>query len=95
MIKSQHCQNLILYGEICQIFDQRRKNDQKKKKKNVKKWLPYPYLAPYNTRKEDLHRRISVVHESRNVQHAKKVLCHFDVLPIYMADSAGLRTLPF
>ena len=21
--------------------------------KNVKKWLPYPYLAPYNTREED------------------------------------------
>ena len=33
MMKSQHCQNFILYGEICQILDQRHKNDQKKKKK--------------------------------------------------------------
>ena len=33
-MKSQHCQNFILYCEICQIFDQRRKNDQKKRKKN-------------------------------------------------------------
>ena len=24
-----------------------------KKKKNVKKWLPYPYLASYNPREED------------------------------------------
>ena len=23
------------------------------KKKNVKKWLPYPHLAPYNTKEED------------------------------------------
>ena len=37
-MKSQHCQNFILYGEICQIFDQRRKNDQK---------------VPYITREED------------------------------------------
>ena len=32
-MKSQHCQNFILYGEICQIFDQRRKNDKNKKRK--------------------------------------------------------------
>ena len=34
-MKSQHRQNFILYGEICQIFDQRRKNDQNKSKKMV------------------------------------------------------------
>ena len=60
----------------CQIFDQRRKNDQKKKK-NVKKWLSYPYLASYNTREADLHRRISVGHESRNIQHTKKFYATF------------------
>ena len=27
--------------------------DVKMTKKNVKNWLPYPYLAPYNRREED------------------------------------------
>ena len=32
-MKSQQCQNFILYGEIYHIFDQRHKNDQIKRKK--------------------------------------------------------------
>ena len=39
---------------------------------NVKTRLPYPYLAPYNTREEGQHRRISADPKIRNVQHTKK-----------------------
>ena len=42
--------------------------------KMSKKRLPYPYLTPYNTREEDLRRRTSVVHESRNVRHTKSAM---------------------
>ena len=39
---------------------------------NIKTRLPYPYLAPHNTREEDQHRKISVDPENRNVWHTKK-----------------------
>ena len=39
--------------------------------KNVKTRLPYPYLAPYNTREKGQHRRISADPKNRNVQHTK------------------------
>ena len=36
--------------------------------------LPYPHLAPYNTREESQHRRISADPKTRNVQHKKNAM---------------------
>ena len=44
---------------------------------NIKTRLPNPYLAPYNTREEGQHRKISVDPENRNVRHIKKCLDTF------------------
>ena len=52
----------------CQICDQRRKYDQK----IIKKWLPYPDLAPYNTREEDPCRKTSAVHEKLEMSSTQK-----------------------
>ena len=61
--------------------------------KNIKTRLLYPYLAPYNTREEGQHRKISVYPENRNVWHTKiamKLLfIDFDFFAIYKADSGG------
>ena len=44
IIKSQHCQIVPLIKFAIKDL---------KMAQNIKKWLPYPYLAPYNTREED------------------------------------------
>ena len=40
--------------------------------KKSQKCLSYPHLASYNLQEDDLYRRISAIHESRNVRHTKK-----------------------
>ena len=67
---------------------------------NIKARLLYQYLAPYYTRGEGQHRRISADSKNRNVQHKKKKkLWHFysliDFFPIYKADSGGSWTVSF
>ena len=58
--------------------------------------FPYPYLAPYNTREEGQHRRISANPKIRNVQHTKKrydTFIHWLIFsPIHKADSGGSWT---
>ena len=74
--------------------------DIKMTKKNIKIWLPYSYVAPYNIIEEYEHRIISAVHESRNVRHTKKCYAMFVqqlffFFPIYKAELAVSRTDPF
>ena len=55
--------------------------------KNIKTRLPYPYLAPYNTREEGQHRKTSVNPENRNVWHTKK--CYDAFVHWFFPDLQG------
>ena len=89
----------ILFCKVAVPLSNLRSKDLKTTK-NVKTRLPYPYLAPYNTREEGQHRRISADPKNRNVQHTKK---RYDTFihwlwffpPSYKADSGGSWTFSF